>query len=282
MCLFQNDSGNYEYLSHYTDFTALDKILSDKTLKCNSIKNLNDLYESCRNGIEEIIEAHFTSCFCHAKYEIVPFWYLYGGGIQACERKVMLRFRNFSLNKLFETDYALGYDETDAETKIMFNPDLNIHVKDGKEEQVIGRIKMFDVDYRDKDDPVFKKEYVEYDEVYVCPPEKVKSGEVALSFSKQFELAPIGKYKTESWSYEKETRILVRMTPAYKRYYEFILLRMKEDVFRDLTIVTNPWASDNFIDEVIKLVETSNISEDIKNSIKVQKSTLHGQLVKPQ
>lgn len=59
-------------------------------------------------------------------------------------------------------------------------------------------------------------------------------------------------------------------------------MELKKLLKHTLIIVTNPWASDNFIDEVIKLVETSNISEDIKNSIKVQKSTLHGQLIKPQ
>lgn len=284
MCLFQNDSGDYEYLSHYTDITAVQHILLDKTLKCNSFKNLNDLYERSRKGIENIIEAHFTACFCHAKYEIVPFWYIYGGRKETYENKVMLQFLNFSsaLDEAFETDYALGYDEENTETKIKFNSDLNIAAQNGKEGQVIGRIKMLDVDYRDKDDPLFDEEYAEYGSVYVCPVEKMKVGEVALSFSKRFNLATVGKYKTESWRYEQETRILVRMTPSYIRYFEFILLRMKEEIFRGLTIVTNPWASDNFIDEVKNLVESSNISDDIKNSIKVQKSTLHDQLIKPQ
>lgn len=74
-----DDCMAYEQLLHYTNFDVLKIILSNRTLKCNSLKNVNDQLERKRKGIEKLIDTFYVSCFCHNQCEIVPFWFMYGG-----------------------------------------------------------------------------------------------------------------------------------------------------------------------------------------------------------
>ncbi|MDD2620836.1 MAG: hypothetical protein PHC92_09245 [Syntrophomonadaceae bacterium] len=53
----------YEQLLHYTSVDVLKIMLNNRTLKCNSLKNVNDRLECQRKGIENLTDASYVSCF---------------------------------------------------------------------------------------------------------------------------------------------------------------------------------------------------------------------------
>lgn len=109
--------------------------------------------------------------------------------------------------------------------------DPNIEVR-----QTIDIVRLFDIEYLSPNDDIFKKEYrKDY-----CEPIKYS----------ELDIRPFGKHKTIHWAYEAETRIYCRLDPPHLCNFDHILLRLKDDIFKGLVIVSNPWASDNFISEI--------------------------------
>ena len=274
-----NSCMEHGQLLHYTSFDTLEIILKKKTLKCNSLRNVNDLLEKNRKGIEDFTESFFVSCFCHYQYEIVPFWFMYGGNAPK-EKKVLLRINNFSnrLDQIINTDHA-----TTSEKKIIYfdqkrlfhnnsdtiscNPINSPFVEN---RTTINKIKLFDVNYLPPNDEVFSKEYQ--------TDGQVRFGETQDVFGASiYDLRSVGKDKTIHWEHEKETRIMCQLS-NYISDFDSIFLCINDGFFKDMTIVANPWATDDFVSEIEKIVEKSVISEPIKNTIKVTKSELHGQI----
>ena len=275
MCL------EYEQLLHYTSVDVLKIMLNNRTLKCNSLKNVNDRLERQRKGIENLTDASYVSCFCHYQYEIVPFWFMYGGSTSD-SKKVLLRFKNFAKNfdNVIESDWAITGDDKciyfDPKKLFTFNsgglsfcPTNDPHVE---YRQTIKTVRLFDVDYLLPDDEAFMKEYETQGSV------SFGEGQDALPTAIK-DARSIGKQKTIHWEYEAETRIQCMMNPLESSYFEYILLRLKDDVFSDMVIVANPWASDDFILTINAALNESTLSEDIKKTIKVQRSELDGQIV---
>ena len=271
----------YEQLLHYTSFDVLKVMLSNRTLKCNSLKHVNDRLERQRKGIEDLTDAFYVSCFCHNQYEIVPFWFMYGGSALD-SKKVLLRFKNFAddFENTIESDWAFSGDNK----KIYFNLKKLFAVNMGgiyccpiddpqiENRQTIKAIRLFDVEYLLPDDEAFSKEY------------KTRGN---VSFAESQSLMPaaisdarlVGKQKKIHWEYEAETRIQCIMDPIGSYYFDHILLRLKDNVFREMVIVANPWASDDFIADINTALDESTLQKDIKDTIIVQRSELDGQIV---
>lgn len=271
----------YEQLLHYTNSSVLQILLNSGTLKCNSLKNVNDKLERARKGLENLTDGFYISCFCHYQYEIVPFWFMYGGDVPDNE-KVLLRFKNFAsfFDKAIENDWA-----TTSEKKcIFFNPEkLFLITRNGlsccptndpkvENRQTIKSIKLFDVKYLPPKDEAFLKQYKSSISV------SLGDGQETLPAEMQ-DARSIGKEKTIHWEYEAETRIQCTMYPVGSYYSDYILLRLKEEVFRDMVIVANPWATDEFIFKMLALVKESTLSETIKRTIAVTRSDMDGQIV---
>jgi len=267
---------------HYTSIDVLKIMFNKRTLKCNSLKNVNDQLERKRNGIENLTDTFYVSCFCHYQYEVVPFWFMYGGN-SPDERKVFLRFKNFAkdFNNAIEDDWAITGDNKiiyfDHKNLFSVNTDeyscCPINASDIENRQIIDEVRMFNVEYLPPDNEVFLKNY---------------KTQGTISFGERQDLFPtaisdarsVGKQKTIHWKYEEETRIQCRLSPMDVFYFEYILLRLKEEVFRDMIIVVNPWTTDEFISEVKAILKKSNLPEKIINSISVNKSELDGQIVR--
>lgn len=270
--IFENSCPNGSQLLHYTSLSALKSILSDHTLLCNSLENVNDLLEKKRSGIEAFASTKFISSFCHSQYEMVPFWFMYGGNKR--EEKVLLRLQAFpsELQDIFEIDYVL--DEKKQE-KIYFLD--NKDYVSANSRKGVCKVKLFDVDYRKPDDEVFSKEYREIS--YFSMEEKPVVGKPAMNTNVRWDTRSLGKYKTIHWKYEEETRLLCTSNLRKKIESKFIFLRLKDKFFENMVIVTNPWAKDKFIMELKSFIENTNLSGNIKKTITIEKSDLHGQIV---
>ena len=274
------DCKRYDELLHYTSFDVLKIILSNRTIKCNSLGLVNDRLEQSRNGIEDFAKGFYISSFCHYRYEIVPFWFLYGGNVN--QEKVLFRFRNFAawLEYAIESDWAwtsekkvIYFDEhklfQSHAGNLSFNPvsDPRIEMR-----QVIRTIRLFDVEYRLPGDEVFSKEYAEPGSI------SFDGGESYFPVA-QKDVRTVGLHKTIHWEYEAETRLKCMMSTITAPYFDFLLLRLKDEVFRDLKIVANPWATDSFIERIQNEVDRSTLPPEIKDSIVICRSELDGQII---
>lgn len=263
-------------LLHYTSTEVLGFILNDKTLKCNGLINVNDLYEKERRGIEQYAASYYVACFCHCQHEIVPFWSLYGG--KETKKKVLLRFENFSnkLDQVIDKSYALTSDSK----RIFFNDQdiLNAgmsNVHDGfqfenREHLIIQKIQ--DVEYKPIQE-ISKNRYDSKSKLILDDGSLSAEGTV-------YDLQDMGKSKTINWEYEKETRLICHLSSVPNTmYYEHILLRLNEEMFRNLVIVANPWTDNEFLSEIKEIVNHAPISDEIKGTITVRQSELAGQLI---
>ncbi|WP_283409617.1 hypothetical protein [Anoxynatronum buryatiense] len=276
----ENECMKYDQLLHYSNIETLRIMLDERTLKCNSLKNVNDLLERQRKGIEEQADATYVSCFSHCQYETVPFWYLYGGS--ECSNKVLLRFNNVakSFGNAIKDDWAFTGDKKCIfyNPKDLFSKEIGGISYDLKNDsciessQTILAVRLFDVKYVHPDNEVLTKNYKTNEKMTFAENEVELPAEVN-------DVRTIGKYKTIHWKYEAETRIQCILRHGKGPCLEHILLRLKDDFFRDMVIVSNPWASDAFLRGIKTVLEHSNLPKEIKETITVQRSELDGQIV---
>lgn len=274
----ESEVNKYKRLCHTTDLNALKFIMSNgMTFKCSSLNspNLNDQFEQERTGIKEFSSNQFICCFCHSNEEKKYFWENYGGSNKS--QKILLKFANFSkrlLDVIF-TDYAV----LDSGKKLLFvNDFMNIdnrkidYLYDGSDyvrDTHIDMISMYDIKYKANDDQVFNRNYLNEDGIIHLESETLK-GSI-------YDLRSLGHYKTAEWKNEHETRLMFSLSPTdhfnKNSFHENqFYIRLKEEIFRDLTIVLSPWFSYNLKDSVDKIIFDSPISDKLKDTIKVEYS----------
>lgn len=282
----EENSKKYEKLLHYCSIQTLERILHDKTLRCSSLGyiQLNDKFERQRKGIEQYANDFFISCFSNYQQEIVPFWYNYAG--DNLKEKVLLKFTNFAdkVADCFKTNYFL----TSENRKMFF---LNSeYTKTINQNGIIGKslnlspinieydlknsikhLIVRDVEYLPISANVFTKQYKEVGEI------TFDGGRSCVQMPIS-DLRTFGYYKSEHWGYEHETRVICSMLSYGITQFDYILLRLQDAIFDNLTIVENPWSDSSFRTDIIELISNSPIDETIKATISVEKSQLNGLL----
>lgn len=278
----------YSKMYHTTDVIALGFILSKLTLRCSSLLNakLNDKMEKERVGVSQFAGSRFIACFSHEDHENIHFWYEYGGDNR--QNKILIKFNNFATHLLdsIHTDYCLlendqkvffdgeDYHQTINQNGICgtmlgmkrINEDFDLR-------NCISSVEMFDVEYLPCGDEAFTKDY---------------SGKIAVDFSaenitdipseiseiKAFSPSCLGKQKSNPWDIESESRILFTLHQQDFSEWPFIDLRLKEGIFRDMTIVLSPWLAPDLENRVRRIVAESPISSEIKRTIQIRHSDL--------
>lgn len=274
-------------MSYTTDIETLELILKNQTFRSSSLSNanLNDPMEKERVGISRYADGRFITCFCQSDHECVPFWMYYGKKDR--KSKVLLQFKNFagSFKDCVHTDYALTPDKKRCIFKTSANMKLiNLqHFDDSISRNydlrgIIDSILMFDVEYIPATSDVFTKEYA--DTVNVDFSKVGESGSVIKM--EKVDPTVLGKQKSNPWDYEKETRIMSVLSGEQFPGWEFIDLRLKPEIFRNLTIVLSPWDDGDLKDKVLEVISSCSLPEDIKDSIVVIKSVLNGKLNFPE
>lgn len=118
------------------------------------------------------------------------------------------------------------------------------------------------IKYRSKNNSVFKKNYMSQ------PFKGIPRYHINTS--------TLGKYKTKSWLYEDEVRLLFHIWPSCRTPYEknYLLLRLKDKFFNNMRIIVSPWDNDGRKkQEIENLILNSDLNDDIKNTIEVIEST---------
>ena len=283
----------YPRMYYTTNLETFGFILSKLTLRCSSLTcaNLNDPMEKARVGVEQFAGSKFITCFSHIDYEQVPFWMNYGGTDRP--KKILLKFKNFftAFNDSVHTDYAL----LDGDKKVFFESEelcktVNQNGPIGQSRGLapihtdydlrnsINRIDAFDVEYLPAEDSAFSENYSGEADIDFTKLSSDTSKPQILSGIKVFNPNCLGKQKTTPWSYEGESRILCSLKHPDFNEWNFIDLRLKEEIFRGMTVVLSPWLSTDLEDKVKEVIAGSPISDEIKSTIQIEHSVVEDKI----
>jgi len=286
--IINDDVKNHKKLCHTTSIYNFKLIINNMTLRCNNLASadLNDAMEKQRVSISQYATGRFISCFSHIDHESVPFWVLYGNDIKS---KLFLVFNNFStiLSDVIHFDYCL----LDGGTKAFFKSDEYFRTGNTNSQMVgqafgltkinedfdtrncVESIEMLDIEYLPVDHTAFTDDYSGETRLFTD-----NSPDASYIKIKKYQPECLGKQKTNPWDYEQETRILCCLHRQDFKEWQCLYLRLKEEIFRNLIIITSPWAEESLKNEVESIIQRSTLSYDIKSSIEIRNSSLKGTL----
>lgn len=267
-------------MEYTTYIGVLELILKNQTLRSSSLTNanLNDPMEKERVGVSRFANRNFITCFCHLEHECIPFWMYYGG--RKRRDKVLLRFPNFSskIEECIHTDYAW----TAEGKKCLFRNPLFQLMEDkfaNQSEYDIGNyiesLLMFDIDYVPITSEIFTKENIQKADIDFS---NISHCEDSVVEMKCYDTTVLGKQKSDPWDYEKETRIMSVLSLPYNRNWEYLDLRLKPEMFRDLKIILSPWSTQKRKEMVEGFLADSELPQEIKDTITIEFSALKGKL----
>lgn len=271
--------------SYTTDLKTANLIFQNMTFRSSSLSyaKLNDMMEKERVGVRQFAGNRFITCFCHSEQESVPFWCNYGNDLR--EEKVLLRFRNFAkkFDACFHTDYGIVADSKkclfkNAEYGRLINKQCepgNTIADEYDLRAAVDAILMFDVEYIPADSDVFMEKNDGDSSIDFC---QVTGQDNSSVIMHGFDPTVLGKQKSIPWEYEKETRILCSLGGDAFGKWDYIDLRLKPEIFRGLIIILSPWDDGNLRSKMQKVIESSSLPEDIKESIQIRDSVLKGTL----
>ena len=271
--------------SYTTDLKTANLIFENMTLRSSSLSyaNLNDRMEKERVGVSQFAGNRFITCFCHSDQESVPFWSNYGKDVR--EEKVLLQFKNFAddFTDCIYIDYGLVANGKkclfkSSEYGKIINSQWILGNKMAQEYDLraaIDALLMFDVEYVPAESSVFSK---------------ANDGDSTIDFGRVtgqadssvvmhgYDPTVLGKQKSNPWDYEKETRILCALGGDSFDKWDYIDIRLKPEIFRDLKIVLSPWDAGSLRAKVQNVIDRSDLPDEIKTSIVIKDSVLKGTL----
>ena len=280
-----NESKEHPVMGYTTDIETMGLIFKYKTFRSSSLTNanLNDMVEKERVGVSKFAGSRFITCFCHTEQECVPFWMYYGKEIRT--NKVLLQFQNFASNfsEYIKTDFVLVknnkkcFFQSEGYGK-MINVQENSKAEEYDLRACVDSISIFDVEYVSPDSGIFTED---------------NSGKSRIDFSKLtgedvtvemngYDPTVLGKQKSNPWEYEKETRILSTLSVPDFSQWDYIDIRLNEEIFRGLKVVLSPWDDGSLRERVEEIIHKSGLSENIMDTIKVEDSVLKGSLNFPE
>ena len=268
----------YKTLSYTTDISTLKLIFKNKTFRSTSLSSakLNDPTEKERAGIEECAHGRFITCFSHADHEQINMWSMYGNANNPVEN-VTLVFQNFAssedhFKECIHTDYVLlnncserlycKSDEYWNAIKRKALPICETAPAGYKLDTCINHIAVFDIEYLPASSDSFHHSY---------------STQTSLGTSVK-DTSKLGFQKINLWDCETETRIMSVFENQEIDSYPYVDLSLKDNIFRGLTIILNPWEEPGLLESVKKCIDKLEVSQDVKDSIVVKSSAVKGEV----
>ncbi|MHB9901445.1 hypothetical protein CF095_13530 [Clostridium botulinum] len=247
------NSTNFDYLYHYTDIDTLALILKNRTIRFNSLQNVDDLEEKESEEFPGLCKYTFVSCWTDDLEENIPLWKLYTN-----MKGVRIKLPKYPFKK---------YYITDNQEYTYINPN----------------------EYKNYDfiiDPSVRFLKINYvDDNMVC--KKISSYNNGNCL--EIDAENVGKIKRKSWDFQKECRYIINIIPisqddiakgtlveAFERnicinhsnlpinYYD---LEIDEDKFNNMEITLGPGVTKGDRITVKNLVKEYNPKAVIKESV---------------
>ena len=272
----------YDCMGYTTDIETMRLIFENKTIRSTSLANprLNDEKEKERFGVTEFAPGYFVTCFTHTNQENSYFWNNYGKDVK--EYKVLLQFKNFALNfkNYINTDFARVKNDKIC----FFNSRWYVGAVNNRKEfeeskydidNCINVVEVFDVEYKTNKSKELTQDYSGKAHLHS---DKITGIDNSIVSVKTYDPTVFGKYKTDDWTIEQETRILRSLFYTKFDKWEYIDLILYDEFFRGLTIVLSPWDKGSLKKEVEDILNNSDLPSDILNSISIRDSVYKNKL----
>lgn len=175
-----------DYLYHYTSIETLLLILKNKTLALNSLLNVDDLEEKETEDIKNFGRFYYVSCWTDEADESIPMWSMYSKNMTGV--RIKMKKYPFKIFKYKCGEY--GFKE-DAQGYI----NLEKLYEDNKGMVVINGLKLFQVAYTDNRKLLYPKI------------------ETISDNSRNYGVNKLGRCKNTSWSFQKEWRYGIFISP---------------------------------------------------------------------
>lgn len=255
----------YDWLFHITTFDTLKIIIQNMTLRATSLcnDNLNDQQEKQRKGVEEFAKGRYVICFSHKTSESKKLWKEYSK--DNYDNSVRLCFKNFAnyLKNVIFIDYGYA-DNKEIPTKIYFSNKFKNN-EQSVFQNLISNISVFDIKYRDKDSKEIQKNNSYETDI------SINGSNFLMNVCESLNL---GKFKENKWKNEEETRIIIILNNQQYNTPDYVYLRLKDEMFKDLVIMTSPGAREGLKDDVKELISNSKLSSEVKKTITIKESSL--------
>ena len=246
---------NHSYYFHYTGLSGIDGILNSKSFWISSFRAFNDKAEAKKLRNPEL---YFSLCFSTGLNENLPLWYMYSG---LTGRGGRLRLTNRGIAKLLENaTYELSEKDSSGKPvghRTPLEPGRMIDITFG---DVLycgdGNNANLDMKYNTMTNHIFP----------ISEKEKLYN---------RFE----GFVKSLIWYYEKETRLLIRLTGEAEKLVDpekdyMIILHFDESVYKMFTLTFGP----EFRGIENDLNKYKHIKDFMINTSKVKKSAYAGEI----
>ncbi len=125
-------------------------------------------------------------------------------------------------------------------------------------------MQFFDIDYVPLNSTIFCENYSSKGLVDFSEVSNQKSSPVKIQVDNP---TVLGKHKSNPWDYEDESRIMCTVSLPEFKEWEYIDLRLKPEIFRNLKIILSPWDENELRGIVNKIIKQSNLPQEIKDSI---------------
>lgn len=190
-----------EYLYHYTSIEKLALILKNRTIRLNSLDQMDDLQEQRTADVNGLGKFTFVSCWTSESIESIPMWNMYTpltSGVRIKMRKrPFVHYDNIPAKRLrecVERKNGGNYSNHNCMTDVYIDGQWMI------DNDVI-------TPHAFGDDILYKIDYVDDIEKLEPKVAEIKNGQVNLVISE------LGKYKNKHWDFQKEWRYLLAVFP---------------------------------------------------------------------
>lgn len=176
-----------KYLYHYTSIDTLNLILTNKTIRFNSLPYVDDPEEKKTHDMGDFGRYCFISSWTDEESETIDLWRRYGGD----GKGVRIRMKSYPFKKYY-----------------LYNKNMNGVESYFKGSEIYSRGYLIAFDKNQKDEMLFKVEYSEdVDKLYP----KLKCFENQHNTIVNFE--DVGKYKDNKWDVQREWRYRIIILP---------------------------------------------------------------------
>lgn len=259
-----------EHLYHYTTIETLEKILSNRTIRFNSLDNLDDLDEGISQDATPYRRFIYISCWTDDDQESIPMWTMYA----TTDKGVRIKMKKypFKLHDLRKLTGTIEGAETVGEESRYALKDL---------------LKMFDEPYFSN---ILSTKNFLHQVEYTNDPD-ILTPVLTEQNIEHFTIShgQLGKYKSLYWSFLKEWRYIITvqpenvnqlgsperlrqmirnmLDPTYQPPSIFFTLDIDEVAFKEMEIILSPNMSAEDRQYVYALKEQYNPNMTINDSV---------------
>ena len=243
-----------EYLYHYTSLDNLAFILENRTIRFNSLLNVDDIEEAETSDIKNFGKYVLVSCWTNEEQEMIPMWTLYTPNMSGVRIRLPVHpferyhYKAGEYNFSADNESCIDYEKIYRENRGALTPNMPL---------------LEPVNYTNELDKLFPKVRTKGT---AEDARRFISGSSQGSIEITYSLAELGRNKREVWSFQKEWRYILWFSPMglqenksieqhrelIRRMedeereppYQHFYLRLRQDAVNQMEVVFGPRMSE--------------------------------------